>query len=253
MDFKQLQRAFAAHLRDPDRIPAPGDVETRRMDIYRDLFFNNVRELLAGTFPVCRAILGDAGWSVLVRRFYAEHKAQTPYFLELPREFVEWLPGAGAQPAFLGELAHYEWVELALSIAEPGEAIAGLDPDGDLLEGRPVVSTLAWPLAYRWPVHRLSAGFQPAEPPPAPTFVVVYREADEVAFLQVDAPTARLLELLESGEAPTGRAALERVAAELPGSAADPAASRAAGERMLQELRRRGIVLGTAREGGHAG
>ena len=253
MDFKDLQRAFAAHLRDPDRRPAPGDVEPRRMDIYRGLFFNNVRELLAGSFPVCRAILGDAGWSGLVRRFYAEHKAQTPYFLELPREFVEWLPGAGAEPAFLGELAHYEWVELALSIAEPGEAVTGLDPDGDLLDGRPVVSPLAWPLAYRWPVHRLSADFQPAEPPLTPTFVVVYREGDRVAFLQVDAPTARLLELLESGEAPTGRAALARVATEMRSSTAQTEAGHAAGERMLQELHRRGIVLGAVREGGHAG
>ena len=253
MGFKDLQRAFAAHLRDPDRLPAPADVEPRRMEIYRSLFFNNVRELLAGTFPVCRAILGDAGWSTLVRRFYAEHKARTPYFLELPREFVEWLPGAGAEPVFLAELAHYEWVELALSIAEPGETVAGLDPDGDLLDGRPAVSPLAWPLAYRWPVHRLSADFQPSAPPPEPTFVVVYREAERVSFLQVDAPTARLLELLESGDAPTGRAALERVAAEMPASTEDTGAGRAAGERMLQELRRRGIVLGAVREGGHEG
>jgi hypothetical protein len=126
-----------------------------------------------------------------------------------------------------------------------------VEPDGNLLDGRPVVSPLAWLLAYRWPVHRLSAAFQPAEPPPVPTFVIVYREGEKVAFLQVDAPTARLMELLEAGESASGRAALSRVAAELPGGEADPEAGHGSGERMLQELRRRGIVLGTLREGGN--
>lgn len=250
-DLSRLQRAFAAHLRDPDNVPAPTGIEPRRMDVYRDLFFNNVCELLAGSFPVCRAILGHEGWPALVRRFYAGHKAHTPYFLELPREFVEWLGSAGVGPAFLPELAHYEWVELALSIAEPGDVAGGVDPDGSLLEGRPVVSPLAWLLAYRWPVHRLSPGFQPAEPPPAPTFVVVYRAVEKVAFLQVDALTARLLELLEAGEARDGRAALEQAAAGMPGSDEDPGAWQASGERMLQELRRRGILLGTVRVGGN--
>jgi hypothetical protein len=84
-DFRRLQFDFAAHLRDPARVPVPAGIEPRRMNIYRELFFNNVRDLLASTFPVCRAILGEEPWSGLVRRFYAGHKAHTPYFLELPR------------------------------------------------------------------------------------------------------------------------------------------------------------------------
>jgi hypothetical protein len=250
MDFIELQRRFAAHLRDPQRVAAPEGVEPRRMDVYRELFFNNVRQLLAGSFPVCRDILGDQAFSALVRRFYAEHKAHTPYFLELPREFVEWLAAAGAEPAFLAELAHYEWVELALSIAEGGEAEAGIDPEGDLMQERPVVSPLAWTLAYRWPVHRLSPAWQPGEPPAVPTFVVVYRHGDRVAFLQVDAPTARLLELLEAGEAATGRAALERVASEMQGGGGVVADSLAQGESMLRSLRERGVLLGTVRPEG---
>ncbi|HKX55116.1 MAG TPA: putative DNA-binding domain-containing protein, partial [Xanthomonadales bacterium] len=34
--------AFAAHIRNPAVAPAPADVEDRRMQIYRDLFFNNI-------------------------------------------------------------------------------------------------------------------------------------------------------------------------------------------------------------------
>ncbi|MDP9198793.1 MAG: DNA-binding domain-containing protein, partial [Pseudomonadota bacterium] len=112
MNLAEQQRAFAAHLRDPDRVPAPADIEPRRMAIYRELFFNNLVDLLGGAFPVARRILGMDRWRRLVRDFYAGHQAHTPYFLELPREFADWLRArktrAEDEPAFLDELAHYE-------------------------------------------------------------------------------------------------------------------------------------------------
>lgn len=249
-DFIERQLAFAAHLRDPARVPPPAGIEPRRMQIYRDLFINNVAGLLAGTFPVAKRILGDDGWAALVRRFYASHKAHTPYFLELPREFVEWL-GAGAGgdvPPFLAELAHYEWIELALSVSEVEPPVAGIDATGDLLAGRPVLSPLAWPLAYRWPVQRLSVDFRPTEAPATPTFIVVHRQSDgQVAFLEIDAPTARLLELMDSDVDQSGREMLAAVAAEV--GAGDAQAFVERGRTMLEQLRTRGIVLGTATSG----
>jgi hypothetical protein len=247
VDFTELQRRFAAHLRDPDHVPPPPGIEPGRLDVYRELFFNNVSSLLGGTFPVSRDILGEAGWRALVRRFYAAHRAHTPYFLELPSEFVQWLAGGGAAgdgvPPFLAELAHYEWVELALSVSDAQPDLARVDAAGDLLAGRPAVSPLAWPLAYRWPVHRLSPSFRPEAPGERPTFLVVYRDAgDEVRFLETDAATARLLELLDTDAGATGEAALERVAAEI---GAAGTAGRGAG--MLEALRARGILLGTWR------
>ncbi|HEX2138849.1 MAG TPA: DNA-binding domain-containing protein, partial [Woeseiaceae bacterium] len=60
--FQQKQRAFAAHIRDPDHCSPPAGVEDRRMAIYRELFFNNLDNLLGKSFPVLRAILGDEEW-----------------------------------------------------------------------------------------------------------------------------------------------------------------------------------------------
>lgn len=248
-DLRRQQLDFAAHLRDPDRVPPPPGVEPRRMQVYRELFANNITSLLASTFPVSRRILGEDGWSALARQFFAGHKAQTPYFAEVPREFVEWLAARGeraaGEPPFLEELAHYEWVELALAIAEAGPGPAGIDPDGDLLDGCPVLSPLAWPLAYRWPVHRLSPEYQPAEPPAEPTFIVVHRTGDgAVGFLQVDAPTMRLLQLLGAGGDASGRVLLGQVARELPGVDLDDLLAR--GAQMLTLLRKRGAILGAA-------
>ena len=243
MDLAARQRAFAAHLRDPERVPPPAGIEPRRMAIYRDLFFGNLADLLGGAFPVARRILGTERWKRLIRSFYSGHHARTPYFLELPREFMEWLRGRDAraadEPAFLDELAHYEWVELALSFSEDEPPAAAPAPESPL-DAPLAVSPLAWPLAYRWPVHRLAPEYQPAEPPPVATFIVVYRDAaDAVQFLEIGAETARLLDALERAPGLTGREALERLETP-PGAAALEAASAA-----IADLLRRG-VLGVA-------
>jgi hypothetical protein len=239
MGLADQQRAFAAHLRDPERVPPPADVEPRRMAVYRELFFNNLVDLLGGAFPVLRRILADAAWRALVREFYAHHHARTPYFLELPREFLEWLQargGGGGEPPFLAELAHYEWVELALAISEQEARPAGVLP-ADPLDAKLSVSPLAWPLAYRWPVHRLGPEHRPAEPPAEPTFLVVYRDtADRVQFLEVGAATAGLLDALERSPGLTARAACAGQ-----GTAPAGAAARAAAE-SIRDLHARGVV-----------
>lgn len=245
--FQRLQLAFAAHLRDPAGQPPPPDLEPRRVAVYRELFFRNVEGLLAGSFPVLRQILPPDHWRALVRDFYARHQCRSPQFWRIAGEFVDFLEQergeVAGDPPFLRELAHYEWVELALdlSAAEADPALA--DPNGDLLQGVPVLSPLAWPLVYEWPVHRLGPDHQPAAPPATPTCLVVYRDrSDTVRFMEINPVTARLLALVASAPA-SGRALLERVAAELAHPA--PAQVVAEGREILERLRRRDILLGT--------
>src|SRR5687767_362480 len=85
------QHAFAAHLRDPDAHAAPAGIEDRRMAVYRELVYANLEGLLAGGFPVLRSILADTDWQALVRAFLRDHRATSPLFPELPREFVRFL------------------------------------------------------------------------------------------------------------------------------------------------------------------
>jgi uncharacterized protein len=248
--LRRAQLEFAAHIRDPARAPAPAGIEDRRMAIYRDLFFNNVRDLLGRSFPVLKSLLGEEAWSSMVRDWLVRHRAQTPLFLELPQEFLQYLfeeraPGDD-EPPYLAELAHYEWVELALSIDEREPDLPGVDPHGDVLEGRPVLSPLAWSLAYAWPVHRISPDFRPVAAPPEPTRLVVFRDRnDRVGFLEINLVTARLLELLGKVDSPrpTGRACLLQIAAEL--SHPQPDVVVAGGATILSELRARDVLLGT--------
>ena len=90
-DFQKKQFAFAAHIRDPEHVPPPAGVEDRRMAIYRELFFNNIRNLLSNMFPVLRKLHSDERWFGLIRQFMQRHRAETPYFLRLPQEFLEFL------------------------------------------------------------------------------------------------------------------------------------------------------------------
>lgn len=246
--LRELQLRFAAHLRDPANRPPPAGIEDRRLQIYRELFYNNVQDFLANAFPVMCRILGEAAWHALVRRFYAQHAAHAPQLHALAEEFVEWLGRGGAPaeaPPFLGELAHYEWVELALSIDEDEIDAAAADAQGDLMHGVPVLSPLVWTLAYDWPVHRIAPDRLPAAPPAQPSYLLVYRDrTDQVRFMEVNAVTARLMELIEN-EPASGSALLHRIALEM--QHPQPRCVIDAGARLLDDLRSRDIVLGTRR------
>lgn len=244
--LREQQLELTRHLRDPEHVAAPAGLEDRRLAIYRELLFNNIEGLLAGNFPVIRKLLGDTCWKSLVRDFYRDHRSQTPLFPEIAREFLRHLEALPQpDPPFLRELAHYEWVELALQISEARVEDAPHDADGDLLEGAPVVSPLAWPLAYRWPVHRLGPDFQPDEPPENPTFLLVRRDADgEVRFSVLSPMAFRLLTRLDEHPRLRGREQLEALAQEA-GVAAD-AAFLAQGRQLLEQMRGNGTLLGTS-------
>lgn len=248
-EFIRRQYAFAAHIRDPEHQPPPADVEDRRMAIYRDLFYNNVEGFLAGTFPVLREIHADDDWHAMVRDYFIHHQSRTPLFLEIPREFLTWLHDERTAHdddlPFLYELAHYEWVELALSVSEDTADMSVIDPDGDLLAGAPALSPLAWHLAYEYAVHRIGPEHMPDAP--ETTYLVVHRDTDdEVGFIEINPVTKRLLELIEANDSASGRALLEQIAAEL--SHPDPQVVVNGGHDILQDLRARGIIPGTMKQ-----
>jgi hypothetical protein len=141
------------------------------------------------------------------------------------------------------ELAHYEWVELALSIDERDADLTHVDADGDLLAGSPVLSPLFRSLIYKYPVHQLSPSFQPSEPPQEPTRLLVYRDLnDTVGFLEINAVTTRLLELLADEDRMTGRQALETIAQELEHPQPETVVN--GGLEIMERLRERHVVLG---------
>lgn len=203
--FQQLQLQFTAHIRNPQKYDYQPEtekpIEARRLKIYEELFFNNLQDFFSQLFPVCNEILGESRWLLLVREYIAKHKAQTPLFHELGEEFLDFLQTEysplESDPDFLLELAHYEWVELALGVSEEQGFEKDNQSEIDLnLEYQ--ISPLAWLLAYEWPVHQLSKDNQPKLIPNQATTLLVYSESAEQERIDFIALTPLLYQWLLS-------------------------------------------------------
>jgi len=215
--FIETQFQFANAIRDPDNNVGPDNIEQRRMNIYRELFYNNIEGFIANGFPVLRDITSDEAWHSMIRDFMIKHRCKTPLFHEISREFLAYLDNerdSVSDPVFIKELAHYEWVELALSVSDVEVESRALDAEKDILSEKFNTSPLAWPLAYHFPVHQVGPDFQPQQASDAPTYLLVYRNKDDnVTFLELNPVSTRLIALLNEGI--TGRSAAEQIAQEL--------------------------------------
>ena len=246
--FQKKQYEFAKHLRDPDNAPAPAGIEDRRLKVYRDLFFGNIKGLVSQTFPVLRKFYSDSEWNALIRKFMVEHEAHTPLFLEVSSEFVRYLQdtyqATERDPAFMLELAHYEWAELVVAVMDAEIATAKIVKDGDLLDSIPYVSPSIWSLAYEYPVHQIGPNFSPTSKPDQVTFLLIYRKQDDkVEFMELNAVSARLIELLEQDHKKTGRELLSQIASEM--QHPNPQAVIDGGLGLLEDFKAKEIILGT--------
>ncbi|WP_198918757.1 DNA-binding domain-containing protein [Pseudomonas chlororaphis] len=239
------QQALTAYLRDPEHRAPPAGMDRARVEIYRELVFDNLLSLLGNTFPVLRSILGEADWRRLLRVFLREHRCATPKFGEIAGEFVAWMASTPAAlqdaswPAFMLELSHYEWIEMALQQAE-AEPLPASDPERLLIH--PLrLSPLAWPLAYAWPVQRLGPAWRPSEPGAAPTLLLIRRDADyRVHFSELSPLAWRLLERIEAFPQLHGRDQLQGLALEA--GIDDLDTFLANGQSLLQQLHNQGVI-----------
>ena len=249
-DFRDIQYQFTAHMRDPERNPAPADVEDRRLGIYRDLLYRNVEGFLANSFPVLRSLMADDNWHTLVRHYFATHQSRTPLFPKMPQEFLHYL-AADNYPCrdlpFIQELAHYEWLELEVSLDNREIDASACDDGIDCMDGVPVVNPVARMHAYQYPVHEISPQVRPSQPGDQPTYLIVYRDRnDTVGFMQLNPITARLLDLMSESANRTGRQCLQLIAEEL--SHPDPDVVVSGGAEVLTTLTAKDVVLGARRK-----
>ena len=248
-EFRSVQLEFADHIRNPDVHPVPVGIEPRRMKIYTDLFFNNIRSFIDSAYPIARKIVGEERWRALAREFVHRHRSESPYFLQISEEFLSFLHLRGLHdlPIFLLELCHYEWVELSLDVADDHVEIEDYDPQADLA-GWIVRSPWVRCLTYTYPVHQIGVNHQPIDQPEQPTYLLVYRNAAlQVRFIESNPVTHRLLDLIASMSA---QDALHELKSELNAAGRDitDAQMLNQGLQILSHLRELGIVLGVRRD-----
>lgn len=239
--FQEFQHQMAAHLRDPHHTRRPPGVPGRRMRVYNELLFNNVCGFLDSCFPVSHQLLGEARWRRLCRTFYRDWPSHTPWFREIPREFVRYLSEhhiAQPLPVWLAEMARYEWAELAVDVMDVTPPAH--DPQGDMMLSSVCLNPARVDVVSPWPVHRIGPDWQPRQA--EPRFLVVFRDAQlDVQFAEINAVTAHVLSLLVQGL--TGQQAFAQLAIEM--KHPDPQALQGFGQQLLISLREQGVLLGT--------
>jgi hypothetical protein len=244
LPFQEFQYALGRHLRHPHRVKRPAGIPARRADVYHELLRNNLEGFLLACFPITHALLGARRWPRLVDAFFCTARCHTPYFHEIPREFLDWLLTVEtlpvALPPWLAELAHYEWVELALDVMETA-APPNFDPEGDLLDGTPVLAPALMNLTYAWPVHQIGPTFRPRKPQTA--HLLVFRNAeDRIEFIDLNPVSACLVTLLQENRH-SGREACMQIAIELHHPSPDSLIGH--GADILDKLRLAGAILGS--------
>ncbi len=212
-DFQKIQYQLAQHLRDPENNPPPEGSEERRLKIYQRLFFNNINNFITQTFPVLKKLYENEAWLQLVRSFYSTYESHSPYFSDISKSFVDYLKTQrvmqAGDPPFLAELAHYEWVEFALSIAEDVALPEDLDMTADLLETFPFLSPHAWRLTYNWEVQKIGPDYQPSKPAVQATHIILCRRQNRsVHFILANPITHQLLNCVEKNPNYTGHKAI---------------------------------------------
>ena len=198
-EFKDIQDVFTHAIR-AEKFEAVSGVEDRRLNIYRELFYNNVENFISGTFPVLKECTPSDKWHKIVRRFFIEHESTSPYFLEISEEFLNFL-AADTQntlelPAYAYALAHWEWMELFADayIETQNNTYSAINLENDILTS----VECAWLQAYEYAVHKIDAHEHIEQ---VPTFLLIYRDAhQEVGFIELNPLSYLLFEALQNNK-----------------------------------------------------
>ncbi|MDP1665274.1 MAG: putative DNA-binding domain-containing protein [Methylobacter sp.] len=242
--FQVLQRQFLAHLRDPKQQPLPAGFARQDVGVYVDLLYNKFNDSLETCFPVTHSILGETAWQKLLKTFIARHRCLSPYYRQIPDEFVLYLQNesqAADNPPFLAELAHFEWMELILSIAEAEPVATETLSDEQLMDAPLVFTPVMRLLHYVWPVQQISRTYQPDEPPSASTHILGFRDStDRVQFIALNPATAGLVLRLQKRN--TATQVLQELGKDL--TASELSNLLLFGKSILADLHRQGAIIG---------
>ncbi len=218
LPYQTSQLAFSHWLRQPTAAPLPTGIEARRMQVYRDLVFNNIESFLEHSYPIAIAMLPEVDWDFLVSAFFQYGQCDSPYYYDISLHFRDFFDQLMAEPEvaefsgqdvafsiraialrapWLRELLHYEWMALYVDMAE-----TTWQPRNEHHDRALILRTTCWILGYQYAVHTWSVDEFPAEPEPQPTCLLIYRTPDfQTRAYPIHPLWAYLIELIQSDTA----------------------------------------------------
>ena len=190
-DFSLFIRENANKKYQPDYLPQ------KNLHIYAQLIFNNINSSLKACFPICYSISKKNYWEVLVRKFMKEYKCENQMFKDIPEQFLQWLNNQTHKseikkliPVFFIELAHYEWIEMAISIAPDNNTEYKIIENLKTQNNYPWLSTNfvlsdAWTIVdYYYDVHLINKKYQPKIKKEQANYFLIFRDKNaQVKFI----------------------------------------------------------------------
>lgn len=195
-DTIRIQQRFSQYCRTGEKTVLPG-AKPDRLQHYRRLVFNVVKDALETAFPITSGFLPAKRWLVMVEHFFGHHPCQSYQVWKLPHEFYEYaLQQKWAEKyslPFLPDLLYFEWIEMELYNMED-LPVPACSQQGNWLKDVLVLNPEFRLLKLEYPVHLY---------PPAVVgtkkglyFVVQYRhpESGNVHFVQLSPWLAFVIE-----------------------------------------------------------
>jgi hypothetical protein len=217
-DVADLGDAWAAALRDPAH-PTPAGLRAWngsdpgvRFGVYRNNVVASLIAALADTFPVTRALVGEAFFATLARGFVRGHPPRSPVLAGYGDALPDFIAGyAPARPlAYLADVARLEFLRVAAFHAADASPLGADDvatrlnqPDRLPASRWPLHPSLqvvvsAHPVVDLWAVHQGDADWGSIDLGKAQC-ALVGRQGDDVLVLRIARADAALVGELRSG------------------------------------------------------
>ena len=256
-EFQQYQHQFVDYLRNPLKNEVVPESLPQSSNIYAKLLYSKIEGSLDNCFPISRQLLGTKRWTQLIQSFIKDHRCKSPFYREIPDEFVGYLMNeqtAIVLPEFIIELAHYEWMELVLETEKVTLSKPCFPIKENILNVIPAFNPVLHLLHYHYPVQNITASdpywnnwVSRSEPyNQEPLILAGLRDNDDkVKFIEVNTVTARLIELTLEGFS-TGEQALLELAAEM--HYGDHETILPFGNDIFKQLEQQHIIIGAQNE-----
>lgn len=209
--------AFATAIRDPaSKISLA--IAPERLQVYQQLFFNNIKNFIDNAFPVLHSLYSADAWLVLQQQFFKLHACTSPYFVDIAEQFVHFVqsyPLTAEDPVFLAELAHYEWVELYIGTKKIS-AMPTFLTQQEVSTQPLALSELTLLAAYHYPVQHISQAYQPTTTGELQCFLIYRNPQDEVIFVNLNHASLVLLHQLQEHPAQTFPTLIHHISPLLP-------------------------------------
>lgn len=225
LDLRDLQsRFFGSLARRPGAGPMSFDpafvgcVESRgplaaseRIDIYAQMYFARLVDVLQSDFPRVANILGCERFHALAADYFAQHPSTHPSLHHLGQGFSVFLRARTdiADLPFLSDVAALEWARLAVFDAPDSTPLRIEHLQGVAPEQWPTLRFQAIPALqvtrHQWPAHEVWKAAEEGagewnDPQPVPTVLRVWREGFSVYHAKMDTPEPVALERILAGD-----------------------------------------------------